>query len=657
MSFYRSAQECGMDRLVESDPGAAVPAVSTPERSTPERSTPERSTPERSTPERSTPERSTPERSTPERSTSESSTAEAPELDPLVAEVSGLERALERQPGDLVVREQVWSRLRALREHWTAQPGAFSPAALDRLRALGRALRSSADAIDLEVSLSDTFGWKSFRPGQEPTIRAVLGGRDCIAVMPTGAGKSLTYQLPARLLGGTTLVVSPLIALMKDQVDAMRELGLRATYLNSTLGPDERRERVRNLLEGKYELVYAAPEGIEASVGSALDRLRPRVVAVDEAHCISEWGHDFRPAYRNLKGLKRRFHGAPIIALTATATDAVQRDIVRELAMVDPLSVQTSFFRPNLRLTVLKKGEDGVTGRGSGQLKDRLLALVRARRGDSGIIYCQSRKSVERTAENLRKAGIRALPYHAGLEAEVRNRVQDAFRKDDCDVVCATIAFGMGIDKSNIRYVIHRDMPRSVESYYQEIGRAGRDGVAADCILFYSYADVLGYDRLIADSPKDVLDRQRARVREMYDFAERKDCRHAALVGYFGERISPCGESCDRCSEVLAATRAPVPVKVRGERRPLPTAPTPVLGPSLEHDGDGELFQCLRALRKRLADERGVPAYVVLSDATLLEIARRRPKSEDELRAISGIGPKKLQQYGELLIAAVAHVE
>ncbi len=578
----------------------------------------------------------------------------ARDADSVVTEAGGLEAALTARPGDLVLREQVWSRLRALREQWTQRPGAFSKAAVDRLRSLGRALRTTADAIDLEGSLSETFGWKSFRPGQEKTIRAVLGGRDCIAVMPTGAGKSLTYQLPARLLGGTTLVVSPLIALMKDQVDAMRELGLRATYLNSTLSLDERRERTRDLLEGKYELVYAAPEGIEASVGSALDRLRPRVVAVDEAHCISEWGHDFRPAYRNLKGLKRRFHGAPIIALTATATDAVQRDIVRELAMVDPLGVQTSFFRPNLRLAVLKKGEDGVTGKGSGQLKDRLLALVRARRGDSGIIYCQSRKSVERTAEHLRKSGIRALPYHAGLEPEMRNSVQDAFRKDDCDVVCATIAFGMGIDKSNIRYVIHRDMPRSVESYYQEIGRAGRDGVAADCILFYSYADVLGFDRLIADSPQEVMDRQRARIREMYDFAERRDCRHAALVGYFGETIGPCGESCDRCSEALGSARAPLPVKVRGERRPLPTIPTPVLGPSLEHDGDSELFQSLRALRKRLADERGVPAYVVLSDATLLEIARRRPKSEDDLRGISGIGPKKLVQYGAALLAAVA---
>jgi ATP-dependent DNA helicase RecQ len=280
------------------------------------------------------------------------------------------------------------------------------------------------------------------------------------------------------------------------------------------------------------------------------------------------------------------------------------------------------------------------------------VSLVRARKGDSGIIYCQSRKSAEKTADYLRQAGVQALAYHAGLEPEVRNRVQDAFRNDDCDVVCATIAFGMGIDKSNIRYVIHRDMPRSIEAYYQEIGRAGRDGVAADCILFYSYADVLGFDRLIADSPTDVQERQRARMREMFDWVEAGGCRHAALVGYFGEKIDPCGGSCDRCDGEMAAARLPSPVRVRGERRPLPTAPTPVL-PFEDSDADADLFARLRVLRKRLADERHVPAYVIFSDATLLEIARRRPTSEDALRGISGIGPKKLAQYGVAVLAEV----
>jgi ATP-dependent DNA helicase RecQ len=567
---------------------------------------------------------------------------------PISDEASDLSARLSSAPGDLAVREQVWTRLRALRERWTEAPAAFSQGAVERLRALGQQLRHSADAIDLGGALSETFGFASFRPGQEPTIRAVLGGRDCVAIMPTGAGKSLTYQLPARLLAGTTLVVSPLIALMKDQVDAMREVGVRATYLNSTLSLEERRTRLRDLYEGRYELVYAAPEGIEASLGGALDRLRPRMIAVDEAHCISEWGHDFRPAYRNLRGLKRRFHGAPVLALTATATREVQRDIVRELAMLDPLSVQTSFFRPNLRISVLKKGEDGVTGR-SGSLKDRLLSLVRARRGHNGIIYCQSRKSAERTADHLRRAGISALAYHAGLEPEVRTRVQDAFRNDDCDVVVATIAFGMGIDKSNIRYVIHRDMPRSIEAYYQEIGRAGRDGVPADCILFYSYADVLAFDRLLADSPVDVQERQRARCREMYDWAEGDRCRHSALVGYFGESIAACGQSCDVCAGDQRPLVEHATPRGRAEaQRPLPVAAL------ASDDADGDLFVKLRALRKRLADERKVPAYVILSDATLLELARRRPRDEQALRAISGIGPKKLAQYGAVLLEAVA---
>src|SRR5512142_3082079 len=277
--------------------------------------------------------------------------------------------------------------------------------------------------------LRTVFGHEAFRPGQADVIDAVLGGRDCIGVMPTGAGKSITYQIPARLLGGTTLVVSPLVALMKDQVDAMRGAGLRAAFLNSTLSAEERREGVAALRRGELELVYAAPEGLEASAGAALEGTRLALIAVDEAHCISHWGHDFRPAYRNLAGLKARFR-APVLALTATATREVTRDIAAQLGMADPLLVRGSFLRRNLHIHAAKKGE-GLRAR------DALVRLVRARRGQSGIVYALSRRTVEETAELLRDHGIPVAAYHAGLEGDVRARVQDAFQAGTIDVVVA----------------------------------------------------------------------------------------------------------------------------------------------------------------------------------------------------------------------------
>src|SRR5437879_7240193 len=315
--------------------------------------------------------------------------------------------------------------------------------------------------------------------------------------MPTGAGKSLTFQIPARILRGTVLVVSPLISLMKDQVDALARNGFRATVVNSTLDPETRRERLRRVRDGDYELVYVAPEGLEGFLRTFLADVRVSLVVVDEAHCISEWGHDFRPAYRRLRGLKHELGGVPILALTATATRRVAGDIIRQLGMVKPDGFKGSFFRPNLMVTAHKKGD------GRGSRKD-LLAYVRRRAGESGIIYALTRKNVESLAEFLRAAGVRAVPYHAGLEDAVRVRHQDAFARDEADVVVATIAFGMGIDKSNVRYVIHREMPRSIEGYYQEIGRAGRDGLPADCLLLYSWADVVSHERFqdgIQDEP------------------------------------------------------------------------------------------------------------------------------------------------------------
>jgi len=489
----------------------------------------------------------------------------------------------------------------------------------------------------LFTELRSTFGYDTFRPGQQDVVTAALGATDCLAVMPTGSGKSLTYQLSARLAGGTTLVVSPLIALMKDQVDAAVESGIRATFINSSVDWEERGRRIAALRAGEYELVYVAPEGLVSSVGAILDDVDVRLIAVDEAHCISQWGHDFRPAYRQLVGLKSRF-GVPVLALTATATERVRADIASQLSLEDPLVVQTSFFRSNLRLHSFKKGiHDGVQVK----VKDYIGKICTQRRGESGIVYTLSRKSAESTAEYLRSIGIRADAYHAGLDTETRTQVQDSFIRDEIDVVCATVAFGMGIDKSNVRFVIHRDMPKSMEGYYQEIGRAGRDGLDSDCYLFYSWADVIQLERMVSGGDNEAS--QRDHIRRMYDFAESQQCRHSALAGYFGEQIVDCSSSCGWCTDLGAGLDQVATPKVPRRSRTQMELP----------DGADDLFEELRSLRMQLARERDVPAYIVFSDATLREMAATMPSNHGELLAISGVGAKKIETYGDDFLGAI----
>ena len=558
-------------------------------------------------------------------------------------------------------------RLEVLRSRYLASPLLFTAETVRVLREAAERARTGdvTVAVRALAALKSVFGYDAFRPGQLEIVEAVMAGRDCVGVMPTGAGKSVTYQIPARLMGGVTLVVSPLISLMKDQVDAMGEVGIRATFLNSSVEPDERARRAAQLRAGDFELVYAAPEGIDASVGRLLESVDLKLIAVDEAHCISEWGHDFRPSYRNLSGLKQRFAGLPILALTATATPRVKNDIVAQLALRDPLLVRGSFFRPNLRLVAIKKG------RGDG-VRDQILRFVRQRRGESGIVYCLSRRAADSTAEFLARKGIRAAAYHAGMTPEQRSRAQDAFSSDDLDVVCATIAFGMGIDKSNVRFVIHRDMPRSIEGYYQEIGRAGRDGAPAVCVLFYSWADVISLERLIERSESEASEasaQQRQAVRRMFELADRPGCTWRRLAAYFSEEIADCGTSCGGCgtaglrllAEPLRVSTA-APVSFRGPapgRRPAARAAALLdIGSDSDvsgHVGDGastpDLFDRLRAVRKAIGSERSVPAYIVFSDRTLLDMAAKWPQSRAALLEVHGVGQRKLVEYGDAFLA------
>jgi ATP-dependent DNA helicase RecQ len=486
-------------------------------------------------------------------------------------------------------------------------------------------------------------------------IDAVLKGRDCLAVMPTGAGKSVTFQLPARVSGGMVLVVSPLISLMKDQVDQALSRGLRATLMNSTLEEGERARRVAAAIAGEYELLYVAPEGLDRLLASAAMRSRVSMVAIDEAHCISAWGHDFRPAYRQLSGLKQRLGGVPVLAVTATATTRVSDDIVRQLGMADPFRYRGSFFRPNLRIAVRKK--DGI-----GDTRGEILAVVRAHEGDCGVVYCLTRRASASLAAWLQRQGVPARAYHAGMEDSERAEVQEGFVTGEVRVIVATVAFGMGIDKSDVRFVVHQDLPGSVEAYAQEIGRAGRDGQPSDCVLFYSWADVKRRDAMIEAIEDPSYRREVAqRARAMYRLAASGECRHRLIAAWFDEVIGDCGGPCDVCGDVSA----PRLIREGGSRERTVRAhgaggvdalPGAGRRPSRADlaDGDAALFDRLREVRLTLARELAVPAYVVFPDSTLVAMAATRPTDESGMRALPGVGDVKLARFGEAFLRAVA---
>jgi ATP-dependent DNA helicase RecQ len=608
-----------------------------------------------------------------------------------------------------------------------------------------RAVRYHAGIIQSEFlheTVRRVWGYDRFLPLQAEAIGAILAGRDSLVVLPTGGGKSLCYQAPAAHLQRLAIVVSPLIALMQDQVDGLRQAGVPAAYLNSSQTPGERAEVFRGLAARRFQLLYVAPERLVMDgFAERLARAQPAFLAVDEAHCISQWGHDFRPEYRQLAVMRDRFPGLAVHAYTATATPPVRADIVAELKLRDPLVLVGAFDRPNLVYRVRPR-------------TDRLgqvLAAIARHRGQAGIIYCIRRVEVEELTAALTRHGLKALRYHAGLTDEERRANQDAFVNERVDIVVATVAFGMGIDRSNVRYVIHAGMPKSLEHYQQEAGRAGRDGLEAECLLLHSGADYGMWKSVLGDSPPAGALRK---LGEMYAFCQDAVCRHRALVTYFGQpyEAAACG-ACDVClgetvqgtdtagitekilgaatelrgrfggthvadvlcgaqtgriaqlgherlraygglrgekkSQVRAwidqlmaqgllarsgdeyptlAITASGAAVLRGERaaapltsalsRVTPPPPAPSAPRGKAADGgadisDTAVFEALRVLRRTIADERGVPPYLIFSDASLRDMARVRPITLDEFREVKGVGDWKLETFGDRFVAAV----
>jgi ATP-dependent DNA helicase RecQ len=487
------------------------------------------------------------------------------------------------------------------------------------------------------TALKQYFGYDEFRPLQKEIIEGVLRGDDTVVLMPTGGGKSLCFQLPALLLPGITIVVSPLISLMKDQVDALVESGVPAAMINSSMNASEIANVIEQAKTGTLKIIYISPERLALpSFAALLHTLPISLFAIDEAHCISEWGHDFRPDYRSLSRLRGNFPNVPIIALTATATEKVRADIIKQLNLPKPHIFISSFNRQNLSYEVLPKKDSLNT----------ILSLLASYPGESAIIYCFSRKDTESLAEKLNAHGLKAATYHAGLSADKRRDNQERFIRDEVQIMVATIAFGMGIDKPDVRLVIHHSLPKSVEGYYQETGRAGRDGLPARCVLLFSIADKYKHEFFINRIEDENEQAQiRFNLDQSLQYGDLRTCRRKFLLGYFNEAYieANCG-NCDRCvrPQPLAAPIA----------KPKKAAKAKVVA-DLPADYDAELFEVLRTVRTEESKRRGVPPYIIFGDKTLRELVIHQPTTDEEFLNINGVGNMKLEQFGELFMDAI----